>query len=223
MTWPISPRGNFYFYLARTAWAPGTLRIGSIRLKVEGAENIDPARPTVYVSTHSSMCDIPALMTAFPMPIRMMAKNSIKYVPLFGWLLSLSGFVFIKRGDSAEARKSITIAAKKLVSRGHSVLVFAEGTRTGADVLRPFKKGAFLLAIFGQVPIVPVAVIGTGRILPPHSLIASSGEVMVRIGQPISTAGMSYEDRNRLLESAQQAVIELSGWPLVKDDSQNQA
>jgi 1-acyl-sn-glycerol-3-phosphate acyltransferase len=91
------------------------------------------------------------------------------------------------------------------------VIIFAEGTRSADGEIQTFKKGPFILAIEAGVPIVPVCIDGSRAIMPKGSFVIGKGEIKVRVGEPISVAGMVYEDRDQLREIAQTAVAELKG------------
>lgn len=74
--------------------------------------------------------------------------------------MQAAGAIFVDRGNNAQAIRSLTAAGETMKSRGQSVWIFPEGTRSMRqhhDML-PFKKGAFHLAINAQVPVVPVVV-----------------------------------------------------------------
>jgi 1-acyl-sn-glycerol-3-phosphate acyltransferase len=99
--------------------------------------------------------------------------------------------------------------AAEVVRRGRSALVFAEGTRSRNGHLLPFKKGPFVLAIAGHVPVVPVVVVGSYDLMPKLTLVPKPGEIVLRVGEDISTAGMSYEDRDQLATEARRVMVGL--------------
>ncbi|MGH7805646.1 MAG: lysophospholipid acyltransferase family protein, partial [Candidatus Binatia bacterium] len=92
------------------------------------------------------------------------------------------------------------------MDRGISVMVFPEGTRGPGDVLLPFKKGGFVLALETGMPIVPIGVRGTRNVMPRQGWTIDAGDVVVRIGRPIETAGRSLDERNRLIEEVRGAI-----------------
>jgi 1-acyl-sn-glycerol-3-phosphate acyltransferase len=89
---------------------------------------------------------------------------------------------------------------------GNSFLIFPEGTRSRTGELLPFKKGGFIMAIQAQVPIVPVAVQGGRAAMRKGSAIVRPVHVSVRIGEPIATAGLTMDDRDRLIERVRFAI-----------------
>ena len=93
---------------------------------------------------------------------------------------------------------------------GVSAAVFVEGTRSRDGSLQPFKKGAFVLAISLQVPCVPVYIAGARALMPRGGFVPRPGTVEVRIGEPIPTTGLTYEDRDALRDRCWQAMSALA-------------
>jgi 1-acyl-sn-glycerol-3-phosphate acyltransferase len=164
---------------------------------VEGLENLDPAQPYVYVCNHQSHVDPPTCMASLPGHLRFVAKESLFKVPVFGQALRRAGHIPINRGDSASATEQLNKNLDALRTR-ISIVLFPEGTRSDDGVLGPFKKGAAVLAIQAQVPVVPMAIAGTRFILPKGFNAIHGGRVRLRVGKPIPTKGMTLDDRDAL-------------------------
>ena len=113
--------------------------------------------------------------------------------------------MIIDRADHASSVRSLERAAAR-VRDGTTVVIFPEGTRQPSGKLGEFKSGGFHLALAAQVPILPVSVSGSSRITPPRSLRIESGRIHVRYGEPIPTAGLGLEDRQRLKELTRAAI-----------------
>lgn len=212
LTWPISPRGHLYLRLARI-WSRGILGGLGIPLSVEGADRLDPSATVLFMANHRSVFDIFALFVATEHGLRMVAKRSLFLIPIFGWSLWMCGFIPIDRSNRASAIRSLDRAARR-IRHGVSVLVFPEGTRSRGAGLLPFKKGGFVLALKAGVPIVPVMVTGTDQIMPPGSLRVGRGEIRVRFGDAIPTAGLDPSDRDRLMTTVRVAMERLEARPL---------
>jgi 1-acyl-sn-glycerol-3-phosphate acyltransferase len=103
----------------------------------------------------------------------------------------------------------MTHAAEILNQRAVSLLVFPEGGRSFDGVLQPFKEGAAYIAIKAQVPLVPIAVIGTREVLAMGSAVFHRAPVRLRIGDPIPTRGMLLKDRARLTAQARERIVEM--------------
>ena len=194
--------------LARRAWAPGLLAAAGARLVVTGAEQVDFGRAHFFVANHQSWLDVPALFRALPVPLHFLAKRELARVPFLGGYIRAMGMVFVEREALRAARQSVGAAGVLLVS-GRSVLSFPEGTRSRAGALGPFKSGGFGAALEAGVSVVPVAVVGTGRVLPRDGFRVRPGRIEVRIGAPIEVAPFAPHDRAGLARSAEAAVARL--------------
>ncbi|KAM1731755.1 hypothetical protein ACFX11_017600 [Malus domestica] len=179
-------------------WATATIT-PFVRIKYEGLENLPPPdAPAVYVSNHQSFLDIYVLFT-IGRPFKFISKTSIFLYPIIGWAMFLMGVIPLKRMD----RKSQMECLKScidLIKKGASVFFFPEGTRSKDGKLGAFKRGAFSLAAKTKVPVVPITLIGTGKIMPPgRETILNTGSVKVVIHKPIEgndTEVLCRESRN---------------------------
>jgi 1-acyl-sn-glycerol-3-phosphate acyltransferase len=122
--------------------------------------------------------------------------------------METGGFVPVERGKRDEALASIEAAAAS-IRAGNSFLIFPEGTRSRTDELLPFKKGGFIMAIKAQAPILPVAVTGGRDAMRRGSAIVRPVMMSVRIGAPIATAGLTLDDRDRLIDEVRAAIAAL--------------
>ena len=190
--------GGTQHRLARR-WARMLLAIGFVRAKVRGVEKLDPDASYVVVANHSSYMDIPTLYSALPLELRFFAKKGLFSIPLLGWHLHRAGHLPVVRGDARASLKAMSEGAKIMRKRGVSVLLFPEGGRTEKGI-RPFKEGAAYIAIKAGAPIVPVAIVGMRALLPMGSIHLRSGQVTVRIADPVPTAGLKLSGREELTQ-----------------------
>jgi 1-acyl-sn-glycerol-3-phosphate acyltransferase len=190
------------------SWARVILKGLGVTLSVEGREHLDPAQPYVYACNHLSHVDPPSCYLALPGHLRLAAKKSLFQIPVFGWALHRSGQIPIDRSDAQSAQTKLNANVEAIKTR-ISVLLFPEGTRSDDGTLQPFKKGAAVLAIQAQVPIVPMAIAGSREILPKGFNAIHGGTVRIRIGTPIPTRGMSLEERGALTERVRAEVARL--------------
>jgi len=200
----LIPNGNALIWCARP-WARVILSVSGARVRVAGAAGIPKDRAVLYVTNHQSLFDVLALVRALPGQYRIIAKKELFAIPVFGWALSLAGFIKIDRADREKAFRSLDIAASKIAG-GMSVVVFAEGTRSPDGRLLPFKKGGFVLAIQSGCPIVPVSLSGSRAIMSRNSLDIRPGDIDVVIGRPIETGGWTMDRRDELIASVRRAV-----------------
>jgi len=165
-------------------WSRGMLLVTGARVTYRGLEHLEGTGPCIYVSNHQSNIDIWALIHILPLSTRFVAKESLFRLPVLGWAMAAAGFVPIDRGNRNKALQSLGRAAQA-IRDGRSLVLFPEGTRSRSGELAPFKKGPFHLAMQAGVPLVPVVIKGSGRVLPPHSIHLKPGPVEVRILAPI--------------------------------------
>ncbi|HEJ83558.1 MAG TPA: 1-acyl-sn-glycerol-3-phosphate acyltransferase [Desulfobacteraceae bacterium] len=189
-------------------WGRIICRMAGVKVRIEGADNLAPGRTYIFVGNHVSQFDIFSFQGYFPHDFRWIAKKELFRIPFFGPAMLRSGIVPIDRSHGREALKSLNRAAEKIAG-GTSVLIFPEGTRSRDGRLHPFKTGAVMLAIKAGVPVVPVGFNGTYAILPKGKLLPNNGEIIIRIGEPISPAGYKPRDKNKLADHLHDRVAEL--------------
>lgn len=180
------------------------LAICSITVQKHGLEHL-PKTPAVYVANHLSAFDIFVLTALLPGMFRWVAKEELFSVPFAGAFMRRMGFVAIRRQKRREAIHSLSDAVNAF-TEGHSLIVFPEGTRSKDGNILPFKPGAFATAIAAQVPVVPIALWGTDKIMMKNSLRVQTGTTRLHILKPLSTTGLAIEDRKHLAEDAQRAI-----------------
>ena len=204
-------RGDLQHKIA-SAWGRQLLVLFRIDMRVVGAENLDPEQHYVFVSNHFSLIDTPVMFGAMPRPFRILARHGLWKAPFIGWHLNRAGHLPVNREDPREAVKNIATAADKIKS-GYSILLFPEGGRTRGETMRPFKPGAAYIAIQAGVPLAPMALVGTRKILAPGSTHLRPGAAELRIGEPISTAGLQRRDGKQLIRCIQKRVGEMAAAP----------
>jgi 1-acyl-sn-glycerol-3-phosphate acyltransferase len=190
------------------AWARLMLAAAGVEIEVEGAEHLDPSRRYVFVANHASYLDIPVLFVAVPQPLRFFAKRSLFQIPVFGWGLRASGFIPIDRKKRSRNLASFDLATSR-IEKGNSIAIFPEEGRSPEPQMRPFKRGAFLLALKSNLPIVPAAIAGTWDVLPSTRSSLRPGKVLVRIGDPIETAELTIRQKDKLMRGARVRIAEM--------------
>ena len=176
-------------------WSWCVLKTGGVGLKVRDTGRLDPRQAYVFMANHQSNIDIPVLVQALaPFQLRWMAKRELLRIPFFGWALWASKHIIVKRSRSKDVVAAMAGAREKL-TRGISVVVFPEGTRSTDGQLLPFKRGGFRLAEQAGVPIVPVTINGSGVLMKRGDWRLKRGEVEVVIGNAIPPG--DADDRSR--------------------------
>lgn len=207
----VDRSGDAVLRLARF-WSRAILVAAGVKITVRTQRPLDPKRPYVFMANHASASDIWSLFIAIPFPVRMIAKKQLGKIPFFGWAMHAGRFIFIDRQNPIAARRSIEEAARR-IKRGHSVLLFPEGTRSRDGTLGPFKKGGFHLAIASGADIVPCGIRGSRHVMPRGSMLIYPGPIDVEVGEPISTVGLTDDDRDALLERVRAQILEMTTAP----------
>jgi 1-acyl-sn-glycerol-3-phosphate acyltransferase len=138
------------------------------------------------------------------------SKASNFYVPFMGWFMFHAGYIPLVRGRRSSIERCME-RAHEYLNLGVSVLFFPEGTRSHDGVVKPFKPGAFKLALKGGFDILPLGISGTLDALPKGTWKFSNEPTRMRVivGAPISTKGMTEADLEALMARSREAVIAL--------------
>jgi 1-acyl-sn-glycerol-3-phosphate acyltransferase len=190
------------------AWSRMLLAVSGVKVSVEGLEKISEHTSCVLVSNHLSYMDTPVVLAFIPLEFRFLAKKSLFKIPFIGYHLHRAGHIPVPRGNARASLKTLSEAARIIQERAVSILVFPEGGRS-PGALREFKEGAAYIAIKSGTAAVPVGISGTREVLPMGSIIVRPGKVRLRIGDPISTAGLTLRDRVRLNEQLRECIAKL--------------
>ena len=184
------------------------LWLSGIKMRVENGHHIQRHRAAVYAVNHTSNVEPPVLFRAlsglFPQ-LRIVYKAELRKLPILTRAFDLAGFVPLERGNREQSMAAIDRAGQALRD-GNSFLIFPEGTRSRTGELLPFKKGGFIMALKGQAPVVPVAISGARSAMRKGSLIIRPVTVTVRFGEPVETAGLTLDDRDRLVSAVRNRV-----------------
>ena len=178
----IDRHGRLAHACART-WSWLILKTTGVGVEVSGLERLTPGTTYVFVSNHQSIYDIPVIFASLPYQLRIIAKESLAKFPVLGWHLKRGGHLFVDRRHPDRA--GILKRWRALVSEGLSLLIFAEGTRSWDGRVARFKAGSFLLAIEAGLPVVPLAVVGTRRVMPKGRLRTEPAGVGLVVHDPI--------------------------------------
>ena len=190
------------------AWARTLLLIALSPVKLIDAHKLNPAHTAVYASNHLSYYDTPVLFGRLPFQFRIMAKQSLWKVPFVGWYLNRSGQVAIDPNSGRSAIAGLLRGVKTLQS-GLPLVLFPEGGRAADGTMTPFQSGAAFMAIKAQVPLVPLALIGTYELLPIHTYYLLPRPLKIVVGDPISTAGLTTRDADALTARLFAAITHL--------------
>lgn len=199
---------NIALVMARKFYAPALIRAARADFRIEPLPPLDFSRPHIFVMNHQSMLDIACAFAGLPTNLRFVAKHTLKYVPFLGWYMWATGMVFVDRSKRVQAINSLAKAGKQ-IRDGASILAYPEGTRSRNGHILPFKKGVFMLAVESRVPIVPIAIEGSGKVAPSDGFNIQPGRVRMKVGTPIPTEHLSAKDVNALVQQVQHAIVNL--------------
>jgi 1-acyl-sn-glycerol-3-phosphate acyltransferase len=190
------------------AWAKTLLLISLSPVTLIGLENLDAKRTAVYASNHLSYYDTPVLFGKLPFQFRILAKQQLWKVPFVGWYLNRSGQVPVDAKSGRSAVAGLLRGVKTLQS-GLSLVIFPEGGRAEHGRMTPFQSGAAFMAIKAQVPLVPLALVGTYEMLPIHAYHLTPRLLKIVIGEAIDTTGLTTKDAEALTQRLFDAITAL--------------
>ena len=179
------------------------------RLKrtIDGVENIEEGKSYVMVMNHNSGIDIFAAYK-IPLNFRWVSKREVFRVPFMGPLLTIHGDIPIERGNPSEALAKVLSLGKLWLSRGASVAIFPEGTRSKTGEINRFKMGAFNLAKEANVEILPIVMTGTNKMFRKGWLVNWSNRVAIRVMKPISVEEVAATDVKDMAQRVRESMIE---------------
>ena len=183
-------------------------RVNPWCVEVVGLEQIDLGRNYVVVSNHQSLADIPVVCHV-PLDTKWLAKAELFRVPVIGWMLRMAGDIPVDRSDRRNAARALLECARRL-RQGCSVVFFPEGTRSPDGKVLPFNEGPFQLAIREQVPILPLAISGSGSALPRDTwMFGPTQTVRLLVLQPVGVEGMTVKESGALRDRVRQQIVDV--------------
>jgi 1-acyl-sn-glycerol-3-phosphate acyltransferase len=203
----VPPRGEWALRIGRL-WSRIILGASGVRVRVLHADRLPKTGSYVVAPNHESFYDILVIFATVPLSLRFLAKRNLFRLPIMGWAIAAAGFVPVDRGDRGRSTATIDTALRRLAV-GRSLIVFPEETRTRTGELLPFKAGAALLAIHAGLPILPLGLAGTFRILKRGGFTITPSEVAVCVGDPIEVSGLTAKDRAAVTQRLRETVASL--------------
>jgi 1-acyl-sn-glycerol-3-phosphate acyltransferase len=184
-----------------------------IALVAEGTEKVAPTGPCIIAVNHNSLLDVPVVGTILPIDYKWVSKKSIFYVPFVGWHLWAAGHIWVDR-NRKDNMDRLSDEFHRVVGTGGSILMFPEGTRSPDGRLQKFKAGAFVTAVRENVPVLPIVLDGTERLLTKGELLMSHGVekvVRLRVCDPIAPPPATESDERRVIRlrnATRRAMVE---------------
>ncbi|MDR0413234.1 MAG: 1-acyl-sn-glycerol-3-phosphate acyltransferase [Dysgonamonadaceae bacterium] len=181
---------RFFSYYPGMWWSRIVCFITLCPVKVEGRENLNRNQSYIFVANHQGIYDIFLIYGYLNVPIKWMMKQSLRKIPFVGKACEMAGFIFVDNSSPKSVVKTIQDAEQKL-KRGASVALFPEGSRTTTGRLGKFKKGAYQMAIDLKLPIVPVTINGSFRVMPKGFYRIRPHKMELLIHKPLSTENLN--------------------------------
>lgn len=166
-----------------TTYGRCMLYANTIKLEIEGLDNIDKNKRYLIVSNHQSLFDIPIIFAFLPLEIKFFAKKELRKIPLMGGLLAIYDHVFVDRNNKRDALRSLK-RAQEILSK-YSFGMFPEGTRSIDGKIGKFKAPGLSIAQKAGVEVLPIAIKGSMNIIKKDHLFVNSGTVFIRIFPPV--------------------------------------
>ena len=196
--------GSFWGYYPAHLWSKLFALLSLVRVKVNGRENIDEKTSYVFVANHQGAYDIFAIYGYLGHKFLWMMKRSLKKIFLVGYACDRAGHIFVDKSSPAAVKATIDNASERL-RHGVSLVVFPEGSRTPDGQLKPFKKGAYQLALQFNLPLVPITIAGSYNVMPKSAKLPRPGKIVLTIHRPIE-APHDEASRDAAMQQTRDAI-----------------
>ena len=184
-------------YLAHL-WARSILKFSNITYSIEGLDKISNNKQYVIISNHQSAIDILVTFASIPNPIAFFTKKELFLIPVFGWAMKAAGMISVNRKNKNKSKKSVDEALLKINCTKLSILNYPEGTRTGFDKLKEFKKGGFILAIKSNYSIIPLTILYNKGMI--------NQKIRLVVDNSIDTLNYTMADRDILIDKVKKVI-----------------
>lgn len=186
-------------------WAQALVKLAGVTVEIQGEENIPSQGSVLFVSNHQGNFDIPILLGYINKPKAFIAKIELLKIPLIRTWMTHLKCVFMDRSDIRQSLKVINQAAVHL-KEGYSMVIFPEGTRSKGSTLGEFKPGSLKLGLKAGVPIVPMTIQGSYKIMENNGFLIKPAHVKITVFKPIPTQGLTKEEAADLPEKVRSII-----------------
>lgn len=188
-------------------WSKVLIFLAGTKVKVKGIDKI-PKGPVLYVGNHRSWFDIPIVYSNMLYPAAFVSKKEVEKVPVLSTWMKCIDCLFLDRKDIRAGMKTI-LRGIELLKKGHSIIIFPQGTRCKDEEILPFKQGSLKLAKKSGVPIIPVAIKNSDYILEKNGLNVKSVSVNITFGKPILLDELSPIDKKNSAKYIQNKILSM--------------
>lgn len=190
---------SFWGYWPAHIWSRIVCWLAFVKVEVEGRENIEKDTSYIFVCNHQGAFDIWAIYGYLNHNFKWMMKKSLEKIAFVGYACKKSGHVFVDSNSLQSIRSTIEEARTRL-KNGMSLVIFPEGTRTKTGEMGDFKRGAFMLAGEFRLPVVPISIDGSYKIMPSNSYFPNSGKIIIKIHKPIEPGERGFNTKELLAQ-----------------------
>ena len=189
------------------------LGLAGVQLNVQGEQHLWDARPAVFLFNHQSQLDMLIICKLLRGGFAGVAKKELANDPIFGAAFRLADTAFVDRSSTTQGKRALEPAVQRLHD-GVSLVVAPEGTRSPTPRLRPFKKGAFHMAMQAGVPLVPIVIRNAGELMWRDSRTIRPGRIDVVVHSSVPTVGWTKKRLDDGVERVHQLYLDtLANWP----------
>lgn len=196
---------NYWGYYPPKWWARLWCAMHFVKVEVRGRENIDRATSYVFVANHQGAYDIFSIYGYLGHPFRWMMRKGITNIPLVGTACRAAGHILVDTKSASGLKHTVEDAVKNL-NNGVSLVVFPEGRRTDDGQMGTFKHGAFRLALEFNLPVVPVTINGSYKVMPRSTFNVTPGTITLTLHEPIPVKE-DGNDVDKIMELSRQAIV----------------
>ena len=196
--------GRWFGYNPAVLWARFFCFITGVKVSVTGRENIDRKTSYVFVANHQGAYDIFSIYGYLCHEFRWMMKKELRGIPFAGYACKASGQIFVDDSSPRAIVRTMQEASEQL-KHGMSLVIFPEGARTPDGRMHEFKSGAFRLAKGFGLPVVPITIDGSYKVMARYAKSACPGHITLTIHKPIYP-GPDGHDQKRLMEESRRAI-----------------
>jgi 1-acyl-sn-glycerol-3-phosphate acyltransferase len=201
--WTFITRNADFLYKLGISIGRFGVWIAGVKVEIRGLEKIDRRRTYIFMCNHVSNLDPPILIPRIPGRTSVLVKKELFRIPILGPAMRLASLVPVDRSNREAAIASVQ-AGVAVLKTGIHMIVFPEGTRSSDGKLLPFKKGPFYLATDSDIPIVPVTITGTEKLMPKGAAIIRSGKAILTFHPPIDP--QKFDSKEDLIDAVRAAI-----------------
>lgn len=202
---------RIFAYYPGMIWSRITCWLALCPVHVKGREKLKKKQSYVFIANHQGAFDIFLIYGFLGYPIKWIMKKSLRSIPFVGAACESAGFIFVDNSSPKAAANTIAEAEKRL-TKGASLMIFPEGSRTQDGRVHRFMKGAYQMALDLNLPIVPITLNGPYNVLKIGHFLINPYKLELIIHDPFPVDGLNHTDIPDMI-NATKTVIEESLWP----------